>query len=238
MAIQFARIRVVGRSKGFNACQRASYNANITIKDNRINKTFYFKGNITNVYHLILLPSFVHINYKLASKLMNEVERCEKKRNSQLLKEYVLALPDEVEISLDNRIELTLRFVEKMNFINNGLGVQVDIHQPVEGESNWYAKILVTTRRFTKDGMALGEKARDLEIQVRKSKGRSFVPNQVKDDIGEIWGEIQNNYFQELGLSLRVKEVKEISDEHIGVKKYGIIAEQNRFLKQLNKDQL
>jgi hypothetical protein len=53
MAIPFARIKIIGRSQGFNACQRASYNSNTKIRDHRINKTFYFKNlfNLkTNVY--------------------------------------------------------------------------------------------------------------------------------------------------------------------------------------------
>jgi len=48
-----------------------------------------------------------------------------------------------------------------MNFIENEQGVQVDIHKPLEDESNWYAKILVTTRKFKQDGLSLGQKVVD-----------------------------------------------------------------------------
>ncbi len=130
MAIPFARIKIIGRSRGFNACQIASYNSNTQIKDHRINKTFYFKGDNTNIYHAIILNDNISQKFKNAEVLMNEVERCEKRKDSQLLKEYLIALPSEVEISLNDRIELTLRFIQKMNFIENELGIQVDIHKP------------------------------------------------------------------------------------------------------------
>ena len=233
MAIPFARIKIIFRSQGFNACQRASYNSNTKIRDHRINKTFYFKGNNTNVYHAIILNDNVSQKFKNAEVLMNEVERCEKRKDSQLLKEYLLALPSEVEISLNDRIELTLRFIQKMNFIENEQGVQVDIHKPLEDESNWYAKILVTTRKFKQYGGGLGQKVIDLGMQFKKTKSYSFIPNKAKDDIGKIWGDVQNNYFQEMGLSLKVDDKGAIPQAHIGNTKYGILAEQNRLSKNL-----
>ena len=37
MAIQFARIEIVGRSSGGNACCRGAYNARAIVKDNKTN---------------------------------------------------------------------------------------------------------------------------------------------------------------------------------------------------------
>ncbi|KJV76906.1 mobA/MobL family protein [Rickettsia hoogstraalii str. RCCE3] len=65
---------------------------------------------------------------------MNEVERIEKRKNSQLLKDIVIALPDDKELDLQDRITITHEIIEEMAWVKNGLGVQVDIHKPHDGE--------------------------------------------------------------------------------------------------------
>ncbi|WP_252831355.1 MobA/MobL family protein [Orientia tsutsugamushi] len=73
------------------------------------------------------------------------------------MKDIVIALPDEKELNLEHRIELTHRIVDAMEWVQNGLGVQIDIHMPQIGNKNWHVHILVTTRRFREDG-SLGDK--------------------------------------------------------------------------------
>ncbi|KJV76379.1 putative conjugative transfer protein TraA [Rickettsia hoogstraalii str. RCCE3] len=53
MAIQFARIEIVGRSEGKNACLKAAYNARLIIKDERTNITYNFSKKGDNVYHVV-----------------------------------------------------------------------------------------------------------------------------------------------------------------------------------------
>lgn len=163
---------------------------------------------------------------------MNEVEYCEKRKNSQLLKEYVLALPDEKEISLRHKVALTKLFVRKMQLLKHNLAVIIDIHKPQEGGRNWYSKILVTTRKFLYHGKCLGEKARDLDLQIRKNKGKAFIPKNSILNNGEVWKDVQNNFFKFIGLNLRVDEISNIGQEHIGIKKYGVLAERKRLAKQ------
>jgi len=40
MAIQYARLRYISRSKGMNACSRAAYNGNLKIRDKNIPWSF------------------------------------------------------------------------------------------------------------------------------------------------------------------------------------------------------
>ena len=47
------------------------------------------------------LPLSLDKKFKNTEQLMNLVEESEKKSNSQLLKEYVLALPDDKNVSLE-----------------------------------------------------------------------------------------------------------------------------------------
>ena len=152
MAIQFARIEIVGRSNGGNACRKGAYNARAIIKDQKTNITYNFSNRGDNVYHDILLPEGVDRKFKNISELMNAVEHAERKGNSQLLKDVVIALPDDKELDLQDRINITHEIIKEMEWVKNGLAVQVDIHEPHDGEKNWHAHLLVTTRRFTEDG--------------------------------------------------------------------------------------
>ena len=234
MAIQYARLRYISRSKGMNPCSRAAYNGNLKIKDNKIGKTFDFSKRNTNVYHQILLPLHVDKEFQSIEYLMNEVELKERRKDSQLLKEYVLAIPEEKEISLRHKIALTKLFVRKLRLLKEGLAVVIDIHQPAEDDINWYSKILVTTRRFLYHGKSLGEKARELDIPVKGVRNNVFVPKNLSINNGEIWKDIQNSFFGFLGLDLKANPINDIPQSHIGIKKYGILAEEKRLLKVSN----
>jgi hypothetical protein len=152
MAIQFARIELVGRATGGSACCKGAYNARTKVKDEKTNITYNFSHKGDNVYHAILLPEYVNKKFLSVSELMNEVERVETRKNSSLLKEIVIALPDDEELNLQDRINITHLVIEKMQWVKEGLGVQVDIHKPHDGEKNWHAHILLTKRRFMECG--------------------------------------------------------------------------------------
>ena len=141
MAIQFARIAIEGRSSGGNACRKGAYNARSKITDERTNITYNFSNRGDNVFHQILLPEGVDRKFENITELMNAVEHVERKDNSQLLKDVVIALPDDKELNLQDRIEITKRIIEKRGWVKSGLAVQVDIHQPHNGEINWHAHL-------------------------------------------------------------------------------------------------
>ena len=215
MAIQFARIEIVGRSSNGNACCKGSYNARAIVKDNNTNITYNFKHKGDNVYHTVLLPEHADKRFNSVAKFMNEVEHCEKRKDSQLLKDIVLALPDDKELNLQDRINITHLLIEKRAWVKEGLGVQVDIHKPHDGEKNWHAHLLVTTRRFTKDGQSFGLKATDLNPEFKKVGGKSFAMPE-EQQIHEELRDIINDYFKMLGLENRVDAISQLGQEHVG----------------------
>ncbi|XVN41385.1 MAG: AAA family ATPase [Rickettsia endosymbiont of Argas persicus] len=239
MAIQFARIEIVSRSEGKNACLKAAYNARLIIKDERTNITYNFSKKGDNVYHAVLLPSHVDQKFKDPRVLMNEVEKSEKRKNSQLLKDIVIALPDDKELDLEDRIAITHEIIEEMGWVRNGLGVQVDIHQPQTYEKNWHAHLLVTTRRFTENGKALGAKAVDLNPKFAKVKGKAFI---IPEDqiIHERAKEVINKYFAKLDLEIRVDPISFMPQQHVGPTRMrniiNEISEQNNICKLAHLD--
>src|SRR5574341_1929330 len=84
MAIQFARCEYVSRSKGGNACRKASYNQRETISCERTGQIFSFKEREGNVHHEILLPEGAHERFENSEVLWNEAEKCEKRKDSQV----------------------------------------------------------------------------------------------------------------------------------------------------------
>lgn len=209
MAIAFARFQYVSRSSGGNACLKSAYNERSQMTCERSGQTFFFKHRDGNVCHEVLLPEGANARFSESSVLWNAAEFAEKRQNSQIAKDMVLALPDDPQVTLEDKIEMTRRFA-KENFVDKGLAVQMDIHAPHEGEKNWHAHYLITTRRFTKDGQALGEKARDLDSSVRFGK---VVEGEAW---GETWRDFQNAYFLEKGYDLVVDPTAVIGQEHLG----------------------
>ena len=215
MAIQFARIEIVSRKSGGNACCKGAYNARAIIKDEKTNIIYNFKNKEDNVYHKILLPEYADKKFLYVSEFMNEIEKCEKRKDSQLLKDIVLALPDDKELSLEDKIKITHLLIEKRGWVKEGLGVQVDIHSPHDGEKNWHAHLLVTTRRYTRDGLTFGAKAADLNPEFKKFGNKAYAIPEA-DQIHEELKDIINNYFKEKGLENRVDAISLNPHEHIG----------------------
>ena len=130
VAIGFVRSRYVSRSSGGNACRSSAYNARSKIIDERTGEIFDFSDRGGGVYHEILLPEYVDKKFKDISVLANEVEKVEKRKDSQLYTEWLLALPKEEEVTLEMKKELVHKFIEYKGWIKERIGVQIDIHQP------------------------------------------------------------------------------------------------------------
>ncbi|BAG39792.1 putative conjugative transfer protein TraA [Orientia tsutsugamushi str. Ikeda] len=216
MAIQFTRIEFLSRSKGGDSCRKAAYNARTIVENEKTGIKYNFSRKKDNVYHTVLIPDYVKQEFKNIQTLMNEVERTAKKDNSQLLKDIVIALPDEKELNLEHRIELTHQIVDEMEWVQKGIGVQIDIHKPQTGDKNWHVHILLTMRRFREDGTGLGDIAVDLNPKIiTLSNGKKVV---IKDPemIHERVKEIINAFFAKLGLPYRVKDTSKVPGKHIG----------------------
>jgi hypothetical protein len=217
MAIQFARAEYVSRSNGKNACCKGAYNSRNKITDKKTNITYNFSNRPDNVYHEILLPEYVNQRFKNISELMNTIEYIERKNNSQLLKEYVLALPDEANVSLEMKIEMVHEFIHRNQWVQEGLGVQIDIHEPHQDEKNWHAHLLITTRRFLDTGLGFEmKKARDIDPQVRGGRSNTYVKSNEEINIGKLWSEVQNDIFKNHGLENRVDSIGINPQERIG----------------------
>ena len=221
MAIAFARARYVSRTSGGNAVRSAAYNGRAEIEAQGANRVFTFQHRGDLEHHEIMLPERADPALGESAALWNAAETAERRKDAQVARELVLALPADAEVTLEDWIELTRSFAAK-HFVSKGVAVQLDIHAPhadpgeeqASGEgANPHAHLLVTTRRVEGSGFA-SRKARDLDPVVRRFGGR----NQVAE--GEAWGELwqahQDRWFLEHGLGVRVDATAAVAGAHIG----------------------
>ena len=219
MAIQFARARYISRSSGGSAVRSAAYNARDVIEAERTGELFYFKHRDTPEHHEVLLPEGASERLRDCAVLWNVAEAAERRRDAQVAREIVLALPSNAELTNEDRIALARDFAQT-HFVSKGLAIQLDVHAPHEaGEgdeserANWHAHLLISTRRVEGEGFA-AKKARDLDPVVRRAGRRAVVTD------GEAWGELwrahQDRYFQENGLGIRVDPTALHAGEHVG----------------------
>ena len=217
MAIQFARARYISRSTGGSAVRSAAYNGREAIEAERTGELFYFRHRDAPEHHAVLLPEGASERFAQASVLWNAAEAAERRKDAQVAREIVLALPANAEVTTEDRIALARSFAET-HFVSKGLAVQLDVHAPHQGEAeseraNWHAHLLITTRRIEGESVA-AKKARDLDPEVRLAGGRARVADGAA--WGELWREHQDRYFREHGLEARVDPTATHAEEHIG----------------------
>ena len=195
----------------------AAYNAREAIHAERTGALYYFKHRDAPEHHEVLLPEGAGGKLADAAVLWNAAEAAERRKDAQLAREIVLALPANAELTIEDRIELARRFAIE-NFVSKGLAVQLDVHAPHAGNSeseraNWHAHLLITTRRVEGEGFA-AKKARDLEPEIKRIGGRAVVSE--GEAWGEVWRALQNRYFAEQGLEIRVDVRSAVAQAHIG----------------------
>jgi Ti-type conjugative transfer relaxase TraA len=207
LAIAFARIQFVKRSIGQNACHKSAYCARSIVKDEQTGTTYNYSDKGDQVYHAVVLPEGANERFLDAKVLWNTAEKKERRSNSQVALEGVIALPDDACITLSDRIELAHRAAHHF-FVQHGLAVQVNIHAPHgdDEDHNWHAHFLATTRTFSVGGNALGEKAREYMARYREGNLHS----------GEEYRAIQDAYFKEKGIDLTVDPNAIVPQEHLG----------------------
>jgi Ti-type conjugative transfer relaxase TraA len=223
MAIAFAQVSPHTRSKGHSAIAGAAYRAGVTLLDERTGELHSKYENRADVlYSDIMLPEGADEKFRDREYLWNEVERCEKRKDSQVAKDIILALPK--ELNKDQWIELTRNFAHD-HFVSKGIVADIAIHD--NKKDNPHAHIYTTTRRLLGDKFDK-YKARDLNPAFAKG----FVVE--NDFMGEQWRDFQNAYFTERGLDLTVDQNQIIPQRHEGRprgKKSHYMKEENRLRK-------
>ncbi|WP_172458199.1 Ti-type conjugative transfer relaxase TraA [Legionella quinlivanii] len=227
MAISYANISVHSRSKGHSAVAAAAYRAGMKLYDERLGLTYDFSHRHDVKYSELLLPEGAEQDFTDRQFIWNEVERAETRKNAQVCKDVMLALPKELD--LIQQIELAKRFAQT-HFVDKGIPADVSIHD--HGDGNPHAHILITTRRLEQTQFSK-HKARDLNPQFAKG----FITE--KEQWHHQWRDFQNAYFEEKGIDLIVDLNHIIPERHHGGfrdKAHHYLLEENELIKQAREE--
>jgi len=207
LAIYRLSSKGISRAKGQSSLASAAYRSAEKLTDNRLEKTFDYE-NRQHVYHNeILLPDNAPDEFKNRQNLWNAIEKAETRINSEVAKEYQLALP--VELSYDDKIKLVKEFAQA-KFVSQGLGVDLAFHD--FEKSNPHAHLMITTRAITADG--IGEKNRNI-------KERDFLIGLRKDwecsvnkslEIAGIEQRVSSDSYKTQGLDIKGISINGYSD--------------------------
>lgn len=185
--------KLVKRRDGRLATQVAAYKLGQAIKCDRTGRTFDYSTSSRVVANGIETPSGSPDWALDHQSLWNRVEARETRKDAQLLRDYELALP--CELNTDAHVKMVRAFARS---IVDEFGVVAGwgIHLPrdISDERNIVAFILLSTRAL--EGDAFDGKIREMSV---RPSSINIISRHRK-----LWADIQNEELAKAGLSERV----------------------------------
>ena len=207
MASYYLNLRTFGRANGSSAPGAAAYRAGERIRDERTGRTYDHTERQDVLHKEILVPSDYR-DHELSwardrANLWNAAEAAESRRNARVAREYLVALP--VELDLEGRVGLAINFAQELAD-RYRFAVDVAVHAPRDfpgsDPRNFHAHLLATTREVNGDG--LGAKT-TFELRESSRKALGLGPS-----IGELlhvrerWATVTNEALRVANVDARV----------------------------------
>ena len=207
MAVYFLNIKTFGRSGNSSAVSAAAYRSGERLHDERTGRTYDHSARQDVLHKEIVLPS--HISNHEAhwardrTTLWNTAERSETRSNARVAREYLVALP--AELDPGQQVSLTKTFARELSD-RYGFAMDVAIHAPREylgsDPRNFHAHLLATTREVQPEG--LGEKTRmDWRYEKRLAAGIGPGINEIYQ-VRQRWAEVANEALHQAHLNVRI----------------------------------
>lgn len=217
MAIFYCQTSLISRAKGRSATAAAAYRAAEKITDKRtglVNDYERKKG---------VLDKFLFNTQGLnRAELWNLAELAEKRSDSRVAREWILALPHELMRGSHQKIieQFSHSLIERY-----GVAIDVCVHAPSKGgdHRNLHAHLLMTTRSINAHG-ELGDQKTFLEWSDAKLRKNGLpTGDQQLEKIRESWALIVNAELKIAGLkeqithlSLKDRAIEKIPQIHVG----------------------
>lgn len=167
----------------------AAYRAGARLFDERHRLGFDYtrKGGVA--YAAILLPRNAPARYRDRQTLWNAVEQVETRRDAQLAREIMVALPR--ELTRQQNITLLRDYVQSA-FVSRGMAADIAMHDPRGDNHNPHAHIMLTMRSFTADGDWCPQKE------------RAWNQSELFCAWRESWARYANEHLQRAGIDARI----------------------------------
>lgn len=214
MAIYSYQLKpVISRKIGQSSVASAAYRSGEKIEDEKTGLVHDYTKKQDILYKEILIPETAPERLRNRSQLWNEVEKVERRSDSQLAYDRMVALPK--ELNLGQQIELIKKFAKENYVDKHGFIVDVCIHDQKNGNGNIHAHMLITTRYVNENGF-LGKNREfnpDFANKDGGKKGYIRENNQVKDE-RILWERYANEALQKAGVNERI--------DHRSLKEQGV----------------
>ena len=181
MAIYHWETKVITRGEGRTVCGAAAYMSCSRLYNDYdgIQHDYTRKGGL--VWEHVFLPTMAPAEWNDRETLWNAVEAAEKAKDSQLAREFIVALP--VELDAAAQVELLTTFIQSV-FVADGMCADVSLHD-TDGH-NPHAHILVTMRPLNGDGTWQYKTEKEY-LCVRNGEERGFTAAEFKIAKAEGW---------------------------------------------------
>ena len=147
MPIYHFEAKVISRGTGRSAVAASAYMSCSKILNDYDGVQHDYTRKQGLVWQRVFLPEYAPAKWKDRSVLWNAVEENEKTKDSRLAREFVAALP--IELNESDRIALLAEFIQS-NFVTEGMCADVAIHD-TDGH-NPHAHIMLTVRPLDERG--------------------------------------------------------------------------------------
>ena len=149
MAIYHLEAKIVSRGTGRSAVAAAAYMSCSKILNDYDGVLHDFTRKRGLVWSQTFLPENAPSEWEDRAVLWNAVEEAEKTKDSRLAREFVVALPR--ELNPDQQIALLTEYIQQQ-FVADGMCADVGIHDPDPPGHNPHAHILLTIRPLDEQG--------------------------------------------------------------------------------------
>ena len=147
MAIYHLEAKVVSRGAGRSAVAASAYLSCSRLYNDYDGIQHDYTKKQGLVWQEVFLPAMAPPEWKDREQLWNAVEEVETSKDSRLAREFVVALP--IELNRENQIELLQEFIQEQ-FLSDGMCADAAIHD-TDGH-NPHAHILLTVRPLDERG--------------------------------------------------------------------------------------
>ncbi|EEG1089002.1 MobA/MobL family protein [Salmonella enterica] len=149
MAIFHLNFKILKRSEGKSSLYLSAYNSRTRLKDEKTGLVFNYEKKKEDLMHQeIILPNNAPKSFKDRSTLWNAVESKNNRRDSQLSRYFIVALPREQ--TLEQNHKLLTGYIKK-NFIKKGMCADIAIHNDADN-NNPHAHVMLTMQDVNETG--------------------------------------------------------------------------------------
>lgn len=180
MAIYHTRVKTFSRANGHTSTAAAAYRAGLLLVDDKgVRHDYRRRGGIIDT-RCFAPPESPEWALE-PSRLWQEAEAAERRRDSTVAREFEISLPH--ELNDEQRSELVCDVCRDL-VGRYGFAAQASIHSPPTDDGlNYHAHILATTRRMRSEGLV--DKTRELDGGASGRNEIEWVREMVADRINE-----------------------------------------------------